>query len=447
MISTAISGKGKKAQLTIIIITGIVLLAAVAMVIWVGSQMATKHTAGAAEQQRLRQVAVQPVREYITSCLDVTTMTALDLLGKQGGVLYKSQGGLTPDVTPADLGSRHVVFDGLNVSYVITRPTQDIGKLYYAQPPEYPYTTFPYIFNESSKSIIKEFYGGYYGKSLLPPLFKPGKDSIQEQLESFINFNLPKCTDWKTFASSGLSVTAGIPNATVMIAENRTQIETEQFFTVMANWQVNVTDLTTGGNTTISEFSLGYPLHLAKFYLFIQGIVFGEVNDATFNPLSLSSEATPVFIAKNVFENPVDKGTDDIIIAQDAESVLRGKPFEFRILRGNRYPALVWINQTSLDKYRFYAMGDCSNPPKESIFLNDNLLKITYATDSPYEWSTKLSAIDPDEDNVTFSMKPSDGIIHVPAGSLFRLYVYVSDGGEIMDYQILNITTAGCPQE
>lgn len=435
--------KSKKAQLTIIIITGIVLLMAVAMVIWLGSQTATKHTKGAAEQQRLRQVAVQPVREYINSCLDVTTMTGLDLLGKQGGVLYRSQGGLTPDVIPSNIGS-YVVYDGLNVSYTITRPTQDIAKLYFAQPPEYPYTSFPYIFNESSKSIVKEFYGGYYGKSLLPPLFKPGKDSIQEQLESYISFNLPRCTDWKGFASSGLSITAGVPNVTVMIAENRTQIETEQFFTVLVSWQVNVTDLTTSGNTTISEFSLGYPLHLAKFYLFVQGIVFGEVNDATFNPLNLSAEATPVFVIKDVFTNPVDKGTDDIIIVQDAESVLRGKPFEFRILRGNRYPALVWINQTSLDKYRFIPFGYCDQKnPKQSIFLADNHLAIK----GPDTWETDLRAIDPDEDIVTFSMKPPQGVITSKPGEIFSLYIYASDGGEIQDYQILNVSTGSCPQE
>jgi hypothetical protein len=436
----------RKAQLTLMIITGLVFLVAVGMVIWIGGKTATSKTGPAAEKQRLGQLSIQPVREYIQSCLDITTMSALELLGKQGGVIYKAQGGLTPDVQPTDEGSRFVEYDSLNVSYLITRPTQNIGTLYFAQPPEYPYPSFPYVFNATSKSIIKEFYGGYYGKSLLPPLLKPGKDSIEEQLESYINFTLPKCTDWKPFAERGLSIVAGKPKTTVMIAENITQIERETSFSVIVDWQVNITENSTDATTVMKEFSLSYPLHLAKFYLFVQGLVLGEINDAKFDPRNLSTDATPVIIEKNVFINPNDQGTDDLIIVRDTQSQLRGKPFEFRILRANRYPALVWINQTDLDRnYRFYKMWDCDK--KESIFLNNDQLRVAYAIDSPFEWKTTLSAIDPDEDNVTFSMKPPEGRISLPNGSIFKLYVYADDGGKIMDYQTVDLTIAGCPQE
>jgi hypothetical protein len=431
----------KKAQLTLMIIMGIILLFAAVMVIWLGTQTATIRTAPEAEQQRLRQVAVQPVREYIQSCLDITTMTGLELLGKQGGVLYRMQGGLTPDVQPTEQGSRYVEYEGINVSYLITRPVQDIGTLYYAEPDEYPFPSFPYVFNETTGSVIKEFYGGYYGKSLLPPLFKPGKDSVQEQLESYISFNLPKCTDWNTFAAQGLSIAAGRPNVSVMIAENITQIETEQFFTVLARWQVNITDLTTNGNTTLEQFSLGYPVHLAKFYLFVQGIVLGEVNDATFDARNISTTATPVTIIKDVFKNSFDQGTDDIILVRDEESRLRGKPLEFWILRANRYPALVWINQTDLDRYEFYTLGTCKQKP--SIFLSNDELTIK----SPDTWTAKLRAVDPDEDIVFFRTDPASPgqITTPPAGEPFRMRVYVSDGGRTEDYQVLKLRTTSCP--
>ncbi len=431
----------KKAQLTIMITMGIILLFAVVIVIWLGTQTATIRTAPEAEQQRLRQIAVQPVREYIQSCLDITTMEGLELLGKQGGVLYRMQGGLTPDVQPADLGSRYAECEGINVSYLITRPVQDIGTLYYAEPDEYPFPSFPYVFNQTTGSVIKEFYGGYYGKSLLPPLFKPGKDSIQEQLESYISFNLPKCTDWKTFAAQGLSITAGKPNVSVLIAENITQIEAEQFFTVFVDWQVNITDLTTDRNTTLGQFSLGYPVHLAKFYLFVQSIVLGEINDATFDPRNISTTANPVMIVKDVFKNSFDHGTDDIILVRDEESRLRGKPLEFWVLRANRYPALVWINQTELNRYEFYSLGTCKQKP--SIFLTDDLLEIKF----PDTWTAKLMAVDPDEDIVTFRTEPaSPGQITMPPpGEPFRMRVYASDGGKTEDYQELKLRVTGCP--
>ncbi|MEM4243063.1 MAG: hypothetical protein QXM31_04140 [Candidatus Woesearchaeota archaeon] len=434
----------KKAQLTLMIITGIVFLVAVAIVLYMGSQAATKRTAPEASHQRLRQASLQQVKDFIQACLDVTTMSALDLLGKQGGVLYKSQGGLTPDVSPlTDLGSRYVVYDGLNVSYVITRPVQDIGTVYFAQPDKYPYPYFPYIFNETTKSITNEFYGGYYGKSLLPPLFKPGRDSIQAQLESYIAYNLPRCADWGAFAAKGLVISAGKPNISVMIAENKTQIEAEQFFSVVARWQVNITEPATLANTTIDEFSISYPVHLAKFYLFVQGIVFGEVSDARFDPKSLSSQATPVVVVKDVYTNPYDGSTDDMIIVQDAESQLRGKPLEFRILRQNRHPALVWINQTDLNKYGFYPEFCLDH--KESIFLEGSRLTIKW----PVTWEAMLSAVDPDEDIVTFRTEPPSpaklGSSGLKAGDDFLLYVDASDGGKTEDYQILRVHTISCP--
>jgi hypothetical protein len=428
------------------IITGLVLLIAVGMVIWLGTQTSTKRTAPAAEQQRLRQVALQPVKDYIQSCLDVTTNTALELLGKQGGVLYRAQGGLTQDVQPSDIGSRHVVYDGLNVSYTILRPTQDIGTLFYAQPDKYPYPSFPYVFNGSA--IAKTYYQGYYGKSLLPPLLKPGKESIQEQLESYINYNLPRCTDWTAFnATQGLSITAGKPNTTVLIAENRTQIETEQYFTVIARWQVNITDLTTGGSTVLDQFALSHPVHLAKFYLFVQGIVLGDINDATFDPRNASTYATPVTVTQ-AFVNQQDNGGDDIIAIQDTESVLRGKPLEFRALRKNRYPALVLINQTDLDDQHFIPLKLCGKTANQ-IFLEGKQLRISYSTGDPSTWQTALSAIDPDEDSVTYRTEPASpgqiGSNMTHAGQVFRLYVYASDGGTVEDYQILNLQTADCP--
>ena len=422
------------------IITGIVLLFAVALVIWLGGQATTRRTSPEAEQQRLRQVAVQPVKDYIQSCLDVVTSTALELLGKQGGVLYQSQGGLTQDVTetpgPRGPGTAYVRYDGLNVSYDLLRPTANIDSLYYAEPSLYPWETFPYIFNDTARTTVRKTqFTGYFGESKLPPLFKPGKESIQEQIESYVNVNLPECTRWSTFATQGLSIAADTPNTSVYIAGNVTQIATEQFFSVLADWQVNVTDLTTGGNTTLNQFSLSYPVHLAKFYLLVQGIVNAEVTDSTFDPHSVSTAATPVTVIDDVFQNPDDKGADDIVVAQDAESQLRGKPLEFRILRKNRLPALQWINQTDLDKYHF-----CKGA---HITLDKNVLTIHQG--DPRDWSALLNATDPDEDTVTFHTLPSAPTqADATPPDVFRLYVYANDGGTIEDFQILNIPIKIC---
>lgn len=429
----------KKAQLTMFIIIGIVMIAAVGMALWIGGQITTRRTEPGAEEQRLRQVAVQPVKEYIQSCLDITTMTGLELLGKQGGVLYQNQGGLTVDVQPEDEGHGYLMYDGLAVTYLIEPPTKDIGQLYFWEPPEYPFVTFPHYFEQgdvNTEKINRTLYVGYFGIPSLAPLHKPGEESIQEQLESYINNSLPLCTDWSSFEQQGLVITAGMPNATITIAENLSQVETEQFFTVFVNWEVNITDLT-GGNITIDQFSMGYPVHLAKFYLFVRSIVLEDVGNSSFDPRNVSTEATPVM----VIEVNSERG-DDIIIVQDRASQLRGKPLEFRILRKNRIPALEWINSTDLKDYEFIPAAMC-DISQDNIELSQEEIAIHLAVDSPETvWRDSLAAADPDEDAITF-WTPAPARLPKPSG-LYRMYLYASDGIE-EDYQILNLTRANCP--
>lgn len=454
----------KRGQLTLMIITGIVLLFAVGMVIWLGNTMNAQRTGTEAEQQRLRQLAVQPVRDYVQSCLDVTTSAALELLGKQGGVLYRSQGGLTADPLPQNEGAANaqgfVRFDGLNASYVILRPTADIGTAFLANPPDYPFRTFPYFFrnnDENAGDIVATQQAGYFGVPLLPPLLKPGNNSIQEQLESSIAFNLPRCARWENFRTQGLAVSGGIANVTVLIAENVTQIATEQFFSVIADWPVTIRDLTTGGETTLSRFSLGYPVHLAKFYLFLQTMVINEVSNASYDPRSASTPATPVSVEQSVFTN-ADQSGDDVIIAQDAASQLRGRPLEFRLPRKNRYPALLWVNQTDLNRYRFIPAQTC-DIGQNQIFLENRTLTVTLGDKNPSVWTAKLNAIDPDEDEVTFkTCDPAPTKISVAfAGQEYRLDVFASDvgrtpcgsagGDKSEDWQVLRIQTADCPRK
>jgi len=317
------------------------------------------------------------------------------------------------------------------------------------QPPKYPFLTFPYVFRNddpNTNEVIATQYIGYVGMPQLAPLFKPGTESVQEQLESYVNHNLPRCAKWETFEPQGLAIIAGEPNTSVFIAENLTQIATEQFFTVTVNWPVLITDLTTQGETALQQFSLSYPVHLAKFYLFVKGIVDSDVSDSRFDPPAVATSANPVLVIRDVHENP-DGTADSIIVIQDVESWLRGKPLEFRVLRKNRIPALVWINQTDLDAYRFVPTATC-NLDAENIFLQGDELLIKWGT--PADWHASLVAIDPDEDIVTFRTLPkAPAKINVNhAGEDFRLYVYATDGSvdeAQQDYQILNLRTADCP--
>lgn len=435
----------KTAQLTLMIIMGVLVLIAAALVIYFGGQAVTRK-AGVPEQQRLRQVTVQPVKDYVTNCLDVTTTQAIGLLTKQGGVIYEHQGGTTKDVLPAELGQRFLEYEGLNVSYAITPPVKDVGVLFFKNPPKYPFVTFPYVFqnnNPQTRKVIQEQYFGYYGTSQLPPLFRPGQDSIQENIEVFIANNIADCTRWNVFAAQGLAISAGKPNATVLIAKNLSQIVTEQFLTVKLNWTVNITNLASNATTTINEFSISYPIKLAQLYVFLKNLIDSEVTDIRFDPRKL--EKYPVVIVENVYED--ENGGDDVVIVQDLSARLGQAPLEFRFARHNRPPALAWINQTGLDDYKFVPTATC-NIEAKNIQLAGNLLKIRYG--DPSDWSAELSAFDPDEDEPEFITKPKTPVrIDALPGQTYYFVVCADDGSEnkleMQDCQTLLVKTDDCP--
>ena len=109
----------KKAQITVFIIIGIMLLLGTALLIYVVSLKPEQKSKTDVISQSLRQSAVQPVKEYVLSCLDVVSSDALEFVGKQGGRLFVSQGGITPDPVDSELGVRFLEYDYALLPYSI----------------------------------------------------------------------------------------------------------------------------------------------------------------------------------------------------------------------------------------------------------------------------------------------------------------------------------------
>src|SRR5574341_43757 len=87
-----------KAQITIFIIIGLLVVIAFGITLYAASKMGTRFETRET-QQRVEQLGIQPIQDYVTTCLSLAVTDALGLIGKQGGVIYKSQGGTTPDPT------------------------------------------------------------------------------------------------------------------------------------------------------------------------------------------------------------------------------------------------------------------------------------------------------------------------------------------------------------
>ncbi len=416
----------KKAQITIFIIIGALVLVAFGITFYVGSKMGqrieTKETT-----QRIEQLGIQPIQDYITTCLSLATTEGLSLIGRQGGAIYKKQGGLTQDHIEGE-GEKYVKYTDpdlgiLDVSFLIHPPMENVGQLgcqqsktclFYSEPPTYPFEGFPYLPDGST------LFNGYYGISKLPPLYKISQDaerkkvegSIQENLETFIAKRTTDCVNWKTFQEKGYTITAGTADASLLFAEKE-QVEKfvasgafgEQHISVELLWPIEVA--TPGGDKTIlKDFAIKTQVRLVTIYYTIKAMIDGDVTDVSYTPESKGEFSTLI----------LPYGHNSFIITKDAQSMVGNKPFEFWIPRKNRRPAIWKIDTTPLKGITLHITPDGTGTRIKIVKINDNESQIEFEDPCPTETLPiiKLRASDPDEDPVSFA-------VHIPASTNDRI--------------------------
>jgi hypothetical protein len=436
----------RKAQITIFIIIGIILLVGLGMMIYLFS---AKRGDEQVLAQNLRQTAVQPVKDYVTSCLDVAASQSLELVGKQGGFLYESQGGLTQEPLNVFKGKVYLDYDGLKLVYDIVPPTGNIGDIYFSEPPDYPWPRFPY-----AAEGIQDY--GYFGVSKLPPLYREisGPLSIQDLLERSIVANVLKCADWNTFELQGLNIDAGKPTVQMIIAENTTQLEAEEYISFVLNWSITIKEYATQAQTTLNQFAVSYPVRFGQIYYTVKEIIDNDITNISYEPQTTSLYF--IAINKDVF------GKDDVLIYQDAKAKLKGTPYEWRIARKNRAPALQWINQTRIDKYQYCIGNEIRFSGNQFTFAP--LKAVSVAANEPISVSQifplRFNASDPDNDVITYSISPTASEVDVdywathawasyganPETGGLKITVTANDG-ELKDYQLIRFIPLACKEQ
>lgn len=438
----------RKAQITIFIIIGIIILVGIGMAIYLLSAKA-KRGSEQAVTQGLQPAAVQSVKDYITSCLDVAASQSLELIGKQGGILYESQGGLTPEPLTIFKGKAYLDYDGLKLVYDIVPPTGNIGDIYFSEPPNYPWPRFPH-----TASGVQNY--GYFGVSKLPPLYREisGPMSIQDQLEKSIVVNVLKCADWSTFELQGLNIDAGAPSVQMIIAENKTQLESEEYISFVLNWSVIIKEYATQAQSTLNQFTVIYPVRFGQIYYAVKEIIDSDITNVSYEP-----QATQLYfiaINKNVF------GKDDVINYQDAKAVLKGKPYEWRIARKNRAPALQWTNQTKIDLYQYCIGNEIRFSGNQFTFMP--LKAVPVAANEPLPvtqiFPLRFNASDPDDDAVSYSIEPNASAVDVGYWATYAWASYearpdtgglqikvIADDGELNDYQAIRFIPLACKEQ
>ena len=378
--------KYKKSQLTIFLILGVVLISIVIFLLYLLNQSAKAKIETGIETTTKSSLNAQPIFNYVTDCLDKTSLEAIDLVGKQGGYIYNiSQGGTLPDFHQTQEGSFFIKYDNHNVPYLILPVSATSGDNK-ASIPEYPWQTFPY------KGTNTANFTGQFGKSKLPPLTEnEGDHSIQAQIKTYVEKNLKSCINFSVFG--GYEISLEEVNASVLVARNDIFIEID--------FPVEIRHTQTGEKTKKSKFSTRRAIRMEKIHSFANSLIDNDIHDISFNIDGNSNDVDGLEVS--VTRNVLVKGNtskDDLITITDTNSLLNGKPYKFRFARQNRHPALFFFN-TSPDPLP--AISSNANVSPLKVVDENGVVVVPGIKIIPIHPITPLNASDPDEDALTIN--------------------------------------------
>ncbi len=421
----------RKSQVTVFIIISLILITMVGVTYYMISSTQEQKGEGQIRKQQVSAVKIDPLKEYIKSCLSITSAEGFELLGEQGGYIYRSQGGIIPEPLPED----YVNYQLTKVYYGIYKPVANVGLIFFSQTPEYPFPTFPFILNSTGDVVFSNYMRGYYGRNRIPPLLKPRNNSIQEQLEKFTINGTLECIDWSNFERQGMNITPEAePNITVEFAEADVSF--------YLKWPIQVKDMATDAVTKMDEFIVIYPVRFKKIHDFARVLMDADVLNVSYSIIATHDEIDSYVI-------PDVNGSTDMIKIIDSRSNLLGQDYEYRFMRQNRPPALYLINESAIkgplcNGSRIVLTGDVNISFIDSCGLKD--------------FNLTFKAIDPDEETVNFTYtlrfytiplstaklstaSPSHTLSEDEADQgTFTLNVSVTDG-EYTDWQAVDIET------
>ena len=394
-----------KSQVTMLMIVGLVLFIIVSLVLYLSKSAVKKQSQQSIKKTHETAMETQPVKEFVIKCLDKLAKDSVVLLGKQGGYIYASQGGQLIDYSDTDEGIFFVKHDNFNVAYNIL-PPKFAAPPYASEIPDYPWVTFPY----KTATSNAETFEGFFGINNMPPLnSSEGPNSMQTQIETFIDNNMAKCADFSVFEKEGMDIVTQPSKTSVIIGSGDVSIASKI--------PITITNLQTKEFTELNDFSTNVDIRLRDTYFFVKELIQNDIKNIKFNinDAKNNKDNLNINLIKNAFSN------DDLIIVTDENSLIYGKPLQYVFARRNRVPALYYIRKSNLEF------------PQGYIINQSNLLK-----------NSKLQAEDTDEDNLTFNIYIGElgkspahfpKILDVPQ---LKFRIEVSDG-QLSDYQIITV--------
>ena len=381
----------KKSQVTLFAIIGVVLVLVIGFVFYLKTSSVKRQIDPGKTVAPKVKIQLQPIEDYVVQCLNKVTKEGLVLLGKQGGYLYRSQGGSQIDFRDVFEGEVFVNYPagGYKVAYGIHPLRQNVGK-YSFSAPEYPWAEFP------SDGAGGETFEGVFGVSELQDITK-----LEQHLETYIENNMKECIDWSVLKD--YEVDGGNIEANLEIAKKD--------ISVNLIYPLTIKQKSTGDATAMEEFFTRQEGRLREIYDSVRYLIDRDIKNVNFDIEhdAVLKDGLSIEVVREVYEQ------DDIIIVKDGESLIDDKPYEFVFARSNRMPALYYISMAAVHL-----------PAGHTITADDLVVG----------GMTGLKANDPDEDTYTFSIEPAvPRILNLPN---IDFKIKVNDG-EFEDYQTVTV--------
>ena len=221
----------KKAQITILIIIGIIILFSFALINYMKHRIRTAQIQPEAIQEKVP-LEAQPIQDYVTRCLKDTTIDALKRIGQNGGYIYPK-----------------------NVNTNNNNPTE-ANSIEFLKG-----ITLPYWWYMSSPNNCNE---NCQFSSKMPKLYKTSDydGSIQSQIERYVEENIYNCiNDFEPFKKDRTINELSKPKATLYIGARN---DTYNSLTITLEWPLRI--ISGNNEITIKRFSDKIDLDLKRIY-------------------------------------------------------------------------------------------------------------------------------------------------------------------------------------
>ncbi len=300
----------KRAQVFIFVIVAIVLIVLIGLTVLIVSNIKSQKSVAQAKKETTEALS-NSIPSMIQTCLDSSARNAVYLAGQQGGYIFKSQGGLTPD----DYSIFGVHVANLKVSGL------EYGGAYWILEPDnvetstYGIFTFPYL-----------------SHSELLPSFKT--ITVQDNIRAYTLNSFQKCFDLEKVKSEFKNANVhlvGVPS--VSVSFNKKNV----MFTL--NYPLSAY------NHQYTSFTSTVNVPFSSMYKSAECFVNNDIHNLTFDVNSFNSVCHPpkeISLLPYVEAgNRNNAGYSVIIVNSTLQDPNMDKPVVLYFLRQNRHPVLI----------------------------------------------------------------------------------------------------------